>query len=58
MRFYFLKKEVGEMKIDKRLLTGIFVGMVLGLHYHAVLVAYLPLLMVAALVLVLKSLHP
>jgi hypothetical protein len=45
------------MKFDVRLLTGVFVGMVLGLHYHAVLMEYLPLLMVPTLILILKVLH-
>ncbi len=45
------------MKMDVRLITGIFIGMILGLHYHGVLVTYLPLLMVPTLILVLKTLH-
>ena len=45
------------MKFDTRLVTGIFIGMVLGLHYHASLVIYLPLMIVATLILVLKALH-
>ena len=45
------------MKIDTRLLTGIFVGTVIGLHYHVILIAYLPVLMVATLVLLLKTIH-
>ncbi len=45
------------MKMDSKLITGLIIGMVLGLHYHGVLVAYLPLLMVAAIVLLLKTVH-
>ncbi len=45
------------MKFDIRLLTGIFVGMMIGLHYHGSLIDYLPLLMVPTLILVLKILH-
>lgn len=45
------------MKMDVRLLTGIFVGLIIGLHYHASLVTYLPLIMVPALILVLKMIH-
>lgn len=45
------------MKMDVRLLTGIFVGLIIGLHYHAALVEYLPLLMVPAVILVLKIIH-
>lgn len=42
------------MKLDLRLLTGIFIGMVIGLHYHGVLAIYLPLLMIVSLIMVLK----
>lgn len=45
------------MKMDVRLLTGIFIGMIVGLHYHSVMITYLPLLMVPTLILVLKTLH-
>ena len=45
------------MKMDVRLIAGIFVGMVLGLHYHGVLIEYLPLLMVPTLIMVLKLIH-
>ena len=39
------------MKFDSRLVTGILIGMVVGLHYHAGLMVYMPLLVIAALVL-------
>ena len=42
------------MKFDIRLVTGIFVGLVVGLHYHATLTIYLPVLMVITLILVLN----
>jgi len=45
------------MKLDTKLLAGIAVGLVIGLHYHASLIAYLPLMMVATLILVLKVIH-
>lgn len=45
------------MRFDSRIVTGIFIGAVLGLHYHANLVIYLPILTVATLVLILKVLH-
>ncbi len=45
------------MKFDIRLVTGVFVGVILGLQYHEVLVAYMPLLMVPTLVLLLKIIH-
>lgn len=52
-----LLKGVKRMKFDSRLVTGIFIGMVLGLHYHASLVTYLPIMIVATLILVLKAVH-
>ncbi len=42
------------MKFDTRLVTGIFIGVVVGLHYGATLAAYLPVLSIVALILVLK----
>ena len=45
------------MKLDNRILTGLVLGVVVGLHYHATLVAYLPLLMIAGIILLLKTLH-
>ena len=45
------------MKIDVRLVTGIFIGVILGLHYHSVMISYMPLLMVPTLIMVLKVLH-
>ena len=45
------------MKFDTRLLTGIFVGAVLGLHYHDQLVVYSPLLIIATLIMLLRTIH-
>ena len=45
------------MKLDLRLVTGIFLGMVVALHYHGILAAYLPILMIGTLILVLKLVH-
>lgn len=45
------------MKLDIKLITGIFVGMLVGLHYHTVLIPYIPLLFVPTLILVLRSIH-
>lgn len=42
------------MKMDMRLITGLFIGMVVALHYHGILVAYLPILMIVTLILVLR----
>ena len=45
------------MKFDSRLVTGVLIGMIIGLHYHASLMVYMPLLVIAGLVLLLKTLH-
>ena len=45
------------MKFDNRLVSGIFIGLVLGLHYHGSLVMYMPILTVVTLILMLKTLH-
>ncbi len=45
------------MHFDTRLVTGILLGMVLGLHYHASLVTVMPLLVIATLILMLRILH-
>lgn len=42
------------MKLDARLVSGILIGAVLGLHYHAYLAAYLPILTVATLIMLLR----
>ena len=38
------------MKFDTKLVTGILVGLVLGLNYQPTLIVYLPLFTVAALI--------
>ena len=50
-------KEVGTVNLDTRLLTGIFVGMVVALKYDTILLAYFPLLVIVTLVMVLKLIH-
>ena len=45
------------MKLDMRLVTGIFIGMVLGLHYVDTFIMYLPILTVVTIVMILKSVH-
>ena len=42
------------MKWDVRLVSGIFVGLILGLHYYSILSAYMPILVVITLVMLLK----
>ncbi len=45
------------MKFDHRLVTGLLIGVVFGLHYHAMLVAYAPLLVIASVILLLRIVH-
>ena len=45
------------MKFDNRLVTGIFIGMLLGLHYEGILIAYLPIITVLTAILALKLMH-
>ena len=45
------------MKFDTRIVTGILVGVVIGLHYGTALTIYMPLLVIAAMVMLLKILH-
>lgn len=45
------------MKFDTRLVTGIFIGMVVGLHYGSSLAVYLPVLTIATVILVLKTIR-
>ena len=45
------------MNLDNRLLGGMFLGIVLGLHYHAALLSYLPILMIVTVIMVLRLLH-
>ena len=43
--------------MDIKVVTGIVVGLVIGLNYTADLIVYLPVLSVVALILVLKIAH-
>ncbi len=45
------------MKLDSKLVTGIFVGAVLGLHYEKALIVYLPILTVVTLIMLLKTIR-
>ena len=45
------------MKFDHRLTTGLLIGVGFGLHYHAALVEYLPLLIIGSVILLLKMVH-
>ena len=45
------------MKFDHRLVSGIFIGLVLGLHYFEYLSLYLPILTVVTLIMLLRMIH-
>lgn len=45
------------MKFDARLGSGLLIGVVLGLHFHASLISYLPILLVAVVAMVLKEIR-
>lgn len=45
------------MNFDYRLVGGIFIGVVLGLHYYAALVTYLPILTIITVIMVLRLVH-
>lgn len=45
------------MKLDLSLITGIFIGVTVGLWYTGNLVAYLPFFVIGAVILVLRYLH-
>ena len=42
------------MKIDKHLITGMFLGVVFGLHYTSVLTPYATLFLIGAIILLVK----
>lgn len=47
------------MTLDMRMTTGIMIGVVLGLEYHQDLARFFPVLIVAVLILLFKTLyHP
>lgn len=56
MRFYFAKG-VEKMKFDNRLVAGIFIGLLLGLHYHATLMGFLPILVLCTLIFAARIIH-
>jgi hypothetical protein len=45
------------MKFDLSLITGIFIGVTVGLLYTGQLVTYLPFFVIGAVILILRYLH-
>lgn len=43
------------MKFDMHLITGIVIGVTVGLHFTGVLATYLPLFVIASLLLILRA---
>jgi len=52
-----IEEGVNKMKFDNRLVTGIFIGMLLGLHYHVSLIAYLPVLVLLTVIFTFKMIR-
>jgi F0F1-type ATP synthase assembly protein I len=50
-------KGVRKMKLDEHLITGIFLGVVVGLFYTAQLVPYTALFLIGTIVLILRYVH-
>lgn len=48
---------VSQMKFDLSLLTGIFIGLTVGLVYTGTLTTYLPFFVIGAVILLLRYLH-
>jgi F0F1-type ATP synthase assembly protein I len=46
-----------EMRLDENLITGIFLGVIVGLFYTAQLLPYSALFLIGGIVLVLRYLH-
>lgn len=52
-----IRKGAMKMKFDVSLITGIFLGVTVGLIYTGQLVAYLPFFVIGAVILILRYLH-
>ncbi|OGW90042.1 MAG: hypothetical protein A3A73_03800 [Omnitrophica bacterium RIFCSPLOWO2_01_FULL_50_24] len=50
-------KGVRKMRLDEHLMTGIFLGVVVGLFYTAQLAPYATFFLIGTIVLVLRYLH-
>ena len=48
---------VRKMRLDEHLITGIFLGVVVGLFFTAGLVPYLPLFVIGSVILIMRYLH-
>ena len=50
-------KGVSQMRFDDSLITGLFLGVIMGLWYTANLTAYLPFFVIGAVILLLRYIH-
>lgn len=54
-----VEKGVSDMALDMKMLTGIVIGVVLGLEYYRDLTRFFPILVIAVIILLFKTLyHP
>ena len=51
------KRGVSQMSFDHSLITGMFIGLTIGLWYTASLTAYLPFFVIGAVILLLRYVH-
>jgi len=51
------KRGVNKMSFDHSLITGMFLGVTIGLWYTASLTAYLPFFVIAAVILLIRYIH-
>lgn len=51
------QKEVREMRFDDNLLTGLFLGITMGLVYGASLVNFMPFFVLLTLLFLVRYLH-
>ena len=49
-----IQKEVKAMKFNDHLLAGLFVGIVIGLHYGSTLSAFMPIFLVLGLIYLIR----
>lgn len=51
------KRGVNKMSFDNSLITGMFLGLTIGLWYTASLTAYLPFFVIGAVILLIRYVH-
>ena len=51
------KRGVNKMSFDHSLITGMFLGVTIGLWYTTQLTAYLPFFVIGAVILLIRYIH-